>query len=347
LETLKTSEEVFEVAFAYMKSKALFAGLHLGVFDALANGPGSFRALREATGAEERGLVTLLTALVSLGLIERVDRGKGEELFANAPASQAMLVGSPDGDFGDYCRNQIDRQMYPFLHNLSDVLRGQHDTVPFRDYETWFRDASEATLYSESQHSVSLPAANLLCALVDLSDARRLLDVGGGSGAFSITLCQHYSELSATIIDFPSVADVGRRFVAKAGLEDRVDFVCGSALAVDWPGAHDAILFSYVSGSVAAEGVYEFYRRAYRALVPGGRVLVHDFMVDDDRRGPLLPALWALQHAAFTPGGVSLTPSFVKGALTEAGFADIEILPFVPAMTRLVLARKPLDECSE
>jgi SAM-dependent methyltransferase len=351
LELLKTPEEIFEVAFAYMKSKALFAGLHLGVFDALADGPKSLSVLHETTGAQKRGLVTLLTALTALGLIERVDEGgessEGEGRFANAPASQAMLVASAGGDFGDYCRNQVDRQMYPFLHNLDDVLRGRHDTVPFRDYETWFRDPAEATLYSESQHSASLPAAAVLGTLVDLSGARRLVDVGGGSGAFSITLCQQHPELTATIIDFPSVADVGRRYVADAGLEDRIEFVCGSALDVDWPTAQDVVLFSYVSGSVSAEGVHELYRRAHHALEPGGRVLVHDFMVDDDRQGPLLPALWALQHSAFTPGGVSLTPGFVTGALVDAGLEVLDVLPFIPGMTRLALARKPPSEARE
>jgi cyclopropane fatty-acyl-phospholipid synthase-like methyltransferase len=231
--------------------------------------------------------------------------------------------------------------MYPFLHNISDVLQGRRDTVPFEDYEAWFGVAEEATLYSESQHAASLPAATLLDALVDLSNLRRLLDIGGGSGAFSITLCQAHPELSSTVIDFPNVVQVGRRFAEEAGLESRIEFISGNALEVGWPKRQDAVLFSYVSSSVSAEGVEEFYRRAYRSLEPGGIVLVHDFMVDDDRSGPVLPALWALQHAAFTPGGVSLTPGFVTGLLSEAGFVDLSVEPFVPGMTRLARGRKP------
>jgi predicted O-methyltransferase YrrM len=252
-----------------------------------------------------------------------------------------MLVSGPEGGFGEYCRNQLDRQMYPFLHNISDVLQGRRDTVPFEDYEAWFGVAEEASLYSESQHAISLPAAALLDALVDLSSAKRLLDIGGGSGAFSITLCGAHPGLSATVIDFPNVVEVGRRFAEEAGLESRIAFIGANALEVEWPKGQDAVLFSYVSGSVAAEGVAEFYRRAYRSLDPGGIVLVHDFMVDDDRSGPLLPALWALQHAAFTPGGVSLTLGFVSGLLSDAGFVDVSVGPFVPGMTRLGRGRKP------
>jgi SAM-dependent methyltransferase len=322
-----------------MASKALFAGAHLRIFDALADGPRSLKELAAETGADERGLSTLLTALVSTGLLEKLDGA--QEGFRNAPASQVMLVSGADGSFADYCRDQVDRQMYPFLHNLHDVLRGRRDTVPFQDYASWFADAGEASLYSESQHAASVPAAALLSALVDLSECRKLLDVGGGSGAFAITLCRKNPELSATILDFPNVLEVGRRFAADAGLAERIGFVAGNALEVDWPDGQDAVLFSYVSGSVSAESVAELYRRAHGALRPGGQVLIHDFMVDDDRSGPPLPALWALQHFAFTPGGVALTPGFVSGLLEEAGFEEASVAAFVPGMTRLARARKP------
>ena len=146
-------------------------------------------------------------------------------------------------------------------------------------------------------------------------------------------------ELSATIIDFPNVVEVGRRFVADAELGDRIGFVPGNALEVEWPEEQDGVLFSYVSGSVSAEGVADLYHRAARALRPGGLVLIHDFMVDDDRRGPPLAALWALQHAAFTPGGVALTPGFVTGLLEKNGFEAISCEPFIPGMTKLVRGR--------
>jgi SAM-dependent methyltransferase len=336
MEPLQNIEQIFHVAFGYMASKALFAGLHLGVFDALAEGPRDLEALVAETEADERGLLTLLTALTSLGLLEKTDAG-----WRNAPATELHLVRGAPGDFGDYLRYQIDRQMYPFMHNLPDVLKGRRDTVPFEDYETWFRDSGEAQLYSESQHAASKGLGALAAAQVDLSGCRKLLDVGGGSGAVSIGLCQLHPELSSTILDFPNVVEVGRKFAAQAGLESRIDFVTGNALKTDWPGDQDVVLFSYISGSVSAEGVAELYRRAHRALVPGGIVLVHDFMVDDDRRGPPLTAIWALQHLTFTPGAVSLTTGFVTSRLEEAGFGGVSINGFVPGMTRLAQARKP------
>jgi 2-hydroxy-4-(methylsulfanyl)butanoate S-methyltransferase len=336
MEPLQDIEQIFHVAFGYMASKALFAALHLGIFDAVAKGSKDIKSLVEETGAEERTLTTLLTALTAVGLLEKTDSG-----FVNSPAAQQHLVRGAVGDFGDYLRYQIDRQMYLFMHNLTDVLRGRRDTVPFVDYEAWFGDAAEASLYSESQHAASVGPALMLAAQVDLSHRRRLLDVGGGSGAFSITLCRLQPQLSATIVDFPNVIEVARRQVAAARLESQISFVAGNALKTDWPPEQDAVLFSYISGSVSAEGVEELYRRAYQALVPDGIILVHDFLVDDDRRGPPLTALWALQHATYTPDAVSLTPGFVSGLLRAIGFTEISVREHVPCMTRLVQARKP------
>jgi SAM-dependent methyltransferase len=282
MKPLETLEEIFHVAFGYMASKALFAAVHLGIFDALEGGEKDLETLVGETGAERRGLLTLLTALTSVGLLQKTASG-----WANGPAAQAHLVG---GGFAHYVQNQIDQQMYPFMHHLTDVLRGNRDTVPFEDYEKWFKDPEEARLYSESQHSASQMLGMMAASMVDLSERRRILDVGGGTGAFSIGLCQIHPELSATILDFPNVIEVAKEFVARAGLESRFDYVEGNALKTDWPGGQDVVLFSYVSGSVSAEGVEELYRRAARALVPGGVVLIHDFMVDDDGTGPPLTA---------------------------------------------------------
>ena len=101
-------------------------------------------------------------------------------------------------------------------------------------------DAEEADQFSRAQHVGSLGPALVLARRIDLSGASRLLDVAGGSGAFTITLCARFPELQATILDFPNVVRVARRYVAEAGLADRVEFVSGNALDVGWPSCSNA-----------------------------------------------------------------------------------------------------------
>ena len=113
--------------------------------------------------------------------------------------------------FGDYYRFQIDRQVYPAFAKLSEALHGKR-----MDFYNVTQDSEEADYFSRAQHSGSMGPAVVLSKLVDLKGRRNLLDVAGGSGAFSITLCRRYPDLAATIMDFPAVEPTARRFVDRS-----------------------------------------------------------------------------------------------------------------------------------
>ncbi len=329
-------ERISGIAFGFMASKALFAALHLGVFDALAERPQSLEELAETSELERDALQTLLTSLVSLALIER-EGGR----YRNAPDAATYLVTSSPNYYGDYLRMQIDQQMYPFMQHLPKVVEGKADEVPYEDYESWMGDAEQARIFSESQHGGSLGPGAVLAKRVDMTGRETLLDVGGGTGAFSIMMCKRHPALRAEVLDFPNVTRLGEGFVAEAGLSARIGFLPGNALKRDWPGERDAVLMSYLCSGVPGRAIPELMRRALAALKPGGLLIVHDFMVDDDRSGPPLAALWALQHIVFTPRAASLTGAQLAAQMEAAGFTGAETVPLIPGMTKVVTARKP------
>jgi len=331
-----TAEQISDIAFAFMGSKALFSALHVGLFTALADTGLTIEGIAEKTELDADRAVTLVTALMSLGLVVEEDG-----LYRNAPAAESFLVNGRKYDFGDYLRLQIDKQMYPFMTQLEGALTGQLDPDQVSSYSEWFSDPEEARLYSESQHSGSLGPGRSLAKMIDLSSARSLLDVGGGTGAFSISLCKAYPALTSTVLDFPNVIEVGREFVDKAGLSDRITFAPGNALDSQWPTERDIVLMSYLFSGVPGEAIPGLVRRAYDTLAPGGLYVVHDFMVDEDRTGPKLAALWQLQHTAFNPHAESLTSSKVSDLMEAAGFVDIEVSEMIPGMTTVVYGRKP------
>ncbi|MEQ8344613.1 MAG: methyltransferase [Sneathiellaceae bacterium] len=335
MESIKTAEEISTIAFGFMASKALFSALHVGIFDALAERPLELGALAAATGIQKRRLTTLLTALVSTGLVE-----KDGDLFRNGAGAQDYLVRKSRNYFGDYLRYQIDRQMFPMMTELVPVLReGEAADAP--DYEAWMADPEEAKLFSESQHSGSLGPGAVLARMVDLPDgASSLLDVGGGTGAFALMFAKRYPGLATYVLDFPNVCEVGKRFVAKAGMTDRVGFLPGNAIESDWPDEQDVILMSYLLGGVPADEVPGLVQKARAHLKPGGVLIVHDFMVDDDRSGPPLAAFWALQHMVFTPEGMSLTAGGVRKVMEEAGFQAPRIEDLIAGMTKVLIARR-------
>ncbi|WP_299815324.1 methyltransferase [uncultured Roseibium sp.] len=336
VKSLESAEDISEIAFGFMGSKALFSALHVGLFSILSETTLTPEEVAEKSLLDLDRATTLLTALTSLGLVRREGDG-----FTNSLAAEAFLVKGRKYDFGDYLRFQIDRQMYPFMTQLNDALTDSLDKDQVASYEDWFSDPEEARLYSRSQHAGSLGPGRGLAKMVDLSAVKTLLDVGGGTGAFSISLCKAYPQLTSTILDFPNVAGVGEEFIREEGLSDRISYRPGNALKDTWPESADAVLMSYLFSGVPGTSIPGLVRKAGEVLTPGGRFMVHDFMVDENREGPKLAALWQLQHTAFNPEARSITSDYVAGLMEAAGFDEVKTEVMIPGMTMLVHGRKP------
>ena len=334
--SVETAEEVSNIAFGFMASKAMFAGLHLDVFTHLAAGPKTCENLSEIVGVPANRIITLMNALNGVGLVEL-----NGNLYANSLGAEAFLSRESKYDFGDYLRFQIDQQMYPFLGQLNEVLDGSLSSDAVDSYQHWMSNPEQAALYSNAQHSGSLGPGRTIARMVDLSGAKSLLDVAGGTGAMTIRLLEANPDLTSTIIDFPNVSEIGWRFITEANMTNRVRYIPSNALNVEWPSEQDALLMSYLFSGVPGEEVPRLVQYAFDSLVPGGKFLVHDFMVNDDRTGPVLAALWQLQHMAFTPDAHSVTAGWLKVEMKKAGFIDIQDIQVIQGLTQLVQARKP------
>tara|TARA_B110000483_G_scaffold241106_1_gene323269 strand:- start:293 stop:1312 length:1020 start_codon:yes stop_codon:yes gene_type:complete len=334
--SVETAEEVSNIAFGFMASKAMFAGLHLDVFTHLAAGPKTCENLSEIVGVPANRIITLMNALNGVGLVEL-----NGNLYANSLGAEAFLSRESKYDFGDYLRFQIDQQMYPFLGQLNEVLDGSLSSDAVDSYQHWMSNPEQAALYSNAQHSGSLGPGRTIARMVDLTGAKSLLDVAGGTGAMTIRLLEANPDLTSTIIDFPNVSEIGWRFITEANMTNRVRYIPSNALNVEWPSEQDAILMSYLFSGVPGEEVPRLVQYAFDSLVPGGKFLVHDFMVNDDRTGPVLAALWQLQHMAFTPDAHSVTAGWLKAEMKKVGFIDIQDIQVIQGLTQLVHARKP------
>jgi SAM-dependent methyltransferase len=336
VEPIKEAEQISNIAFGFMASKALFVALHMNVFTNLSGTSKSATVLAEEADVPENRMTTILTALNAIGLLTR----EGDE-YTNSPGAESFLVQGARYDFGDYLRYQIDRQMFPFMQQLEGVVTDDMAPSDIDSYAKWMDNEDEARLYSESQHAGSLGPGRSLARMIDFSGVDHLLDVAGGTGGMAIRLCQANPKLRVTILDFPNVVGLGAEKVAEAGFSDRIQFIGGNALDYDWPTDVGAVLMSYLYNGVPGDSIPELARKAHEVMQPGGLYVVHDFMVEDDRSGPHLAALWQLQHLAFTPAAKSITPSWVSGVMEGSGFTDINVQELIPGMTKVVWGTKP------
>ena len=337
MEAVTKAEQISNIAFGFMASKALFVALHCNIFTNLSGEAKSAKRLSEEAGVPENRITTICTALNSIGLLEREN-----DLYSNSKGAESFLVKGAPYDFGDYLRLQIDRQMYGFMQQLEGVVTDNIEPNYIDSYAKWMEDKDEARLYSESQHAGSLGPGRSLSRMIDFSGVDHLLDIAGGTGGLSIRLCEANPNLRVTIIDFPNVVSLGKEKVKEAGLSDRISFIAGNALDYGWPKDVGAVLMSYLYNGVPGESIPELALQAYNIMKPGGKYIVHDFMVEDDRSGPHLAALWQLQHLAFTPNAKSITPSWVSGIMEGAGFIDIKQKVLIPGMTKVLWGSKPI-----
>jgi ubiquinone/menaquinone biosynthesis C-methylase UbiE len=210
--------------------------------------------------------------------------------------------------------------------------------------EAFFANKVEAELFSRAQHAGSLGPAHQLAKRLDLSRYGLMLDVAGGSGAFSITFCERSDDLRATVLDFENVVDVARLYVIEAGMSDRIDFIVGSALDVRWPEEVDLVLMSYLLSAVPGRHHQQLLNSAWSALAPGGDLVVHDFMLDPNQSGPLAASQWFFAYLPTVPGAVSFSDLRLVDLARSAGFVNVSSEDFIPGLTRIVVARKPGEE---
>jgi ubiquinone/menaquinone biosynthesis C-methylase UbiE len=325
--------ELSSIAYGFMASKALFAALGVDLFTHLAAGPRTTAQLSDDTGVAAHRLQTLLHALSAVGLV--VARKQG---YTNAPACQRYLVRGAPGEFGEYFRLQVAQQIYPALVHLDAGLAGTGSA--FDTYAELLSRPDEARTFTTAQHAGSQAAARVLAERTPLGGARTMLDVGGGSGAFSVALCTRNPCLTATILDFPAVVDVARTYRDEAGLGARIDLLPGDVVHIPWPSDQDVVLLSYLLSALGDAEIDVVLAKAETSLTPGGLLIVHDFMLDDPGPGPAFAALWFLQYLAYRSDAVSFSADALSGRLRDHGFVPAPSEVLIPEITKMILSRK-------
>lgn len=333
--------DVDSVSYGFMASQAVFTGLELGVFDAIANAGDaglSLPALQQQSGVTSPRLQTLLTSLTAIKSLRRSPDGS----YTLSPNSAKYLVTASRAYYGDYLRYQMGRQFYHRMGALPDVM----STGEAPSYASWFSDPETANTYTQAQHNGSVATAKYMVKKkLSLEGVEKMLDVGGGSGAFSYVFTGATPGLTSTVLELPEVCKTGEGIKATqaADVQSRVNFVELDATSPDWPvpdGEYEVVLMSYISGSVPESIIGALYKNAYKALKPGGRLLIHDFMVNDSLDGPALGSLWALQHVTVNADGLGLAPFEIIDRMEAAGFTDAATTEMIHGMTKLIVAHK-------
>ncbi len=289
---LVTPERIFEIAQGFMASKHLFAASELGLFEALGEGPVDLDGLAARTGLTRRTARISADAMVAIGLLER----QGDR-YANGAAAAAFLSGQTPADFRPLL-TFWDRLSYPAWQDLAGALgRGRPA------HEIFEIDDALVPIMSAGIAAATAAACRALPEAAALPAASRVLDVGGGTGSWSIALAAADPDLTATVLEIAEVARVARDELRATAYADRVDVREGDVLVDEVPSGYDAFLLANLVHYFTPETNRAILQRIRTAAQPGDRVLIADFWTDPTHTQPLPAALMAGEFAIHVNDG--------------------------------------------
>ncbi len=199
----------------------------------------------------------------------------------------------------------------------------------------------DARRYHAATYSIGMGAARLFSRSVDLKGRKLMLDLGGGSGAYSIVATKTFPGLRAIVLDLPPVAVVAREYIAANQASERVSALAGDFTTSSFPQGVDVVVMASNLPQYEPALIRLVVGKAFAALVPGGEMHLIGETLHDDRKGPLSAALWGLNEAVQGSTGLAHTESEVKGYLQGARFTEVAVHPFVPGVLSRVAGRKP------
>lgn len=308
--------KILEISGVYWESLALHAAVRLDLFTLVGSEGRTGAEVAEALGADERATTTLLNAVVAMGLMEKGDGG-----FTTTEVSQLYLVADSQHYIGHIIQHH--QHLVPSWHRLDEAVRRGEPVR--RSVNEAGEERREAFLMG--MFNIAMQLAPRWAGEIDLAGAERLLDLGGGPGTWAIQFCLSNPSLSATVFDLPTTRSFAEPVIARFEVSDRVDFVGGDYLTDDLGGPWDVIWMSQILHSDGPEVCQRLIGKAAAALSPGGRLLIHEFLLDDDLASPLRPALFSLNMLVGTEAGRAYSGRQITEMLEEAGLSDIERLP--------------------
>lgn len=319
------------ISGSYWMTCTLHAAVKLDVFSAIGNAGKSAASLADELGAEPGGLARLLNALCAMDLLE-----KNGDIYTNTPESRTFLVKDAPRYVGYMIMHH--HHLVPSWTRLDEAVKTGNPVRTRASFDD--EEVLESFLMGMFNNAMGL-APDLVNA-VDLSGRKHLLDLGGGPGTYAIHFCMHNPGLNGTVFDLPTTGPFAEKIIARFNQQDAVDFIGGDFLTDTIPGTYDVAWLSHILHGENPGDCENIVRKAADALVPGGLLLIHEFILDDTRDAPLFPALFSLNMLLGTEGGRAYAQEELFAMLGSAGMADITRLAYKsPMESGIVSGTKP------
>ena len=315
---------IISMASSFYDSCILFTASDLGIFAKLAEcGSADARTMATDLQLDLRGTRLLLDACVALDLLQKVG-----DFYQNTREGELFLVPGSPCDLSGAIR--YNRDVYPAWGKLNSLVKtGKPVETPEAHLGL---DGERTRTFVLSMHYRALAIGRAVIGEMNLAGCKKLLDVGGGPGTYSVLISKAYPEIDCTVLDLPEIVKVADELIHQQGCEDRVCTTAGDYRTMPFPAGFDVVNFFGMFHQESPESISLLLKKAYNALNPGGIVNIMDMMTDHTHTKPAFSALFAVNMALTTDNGWVFSDEELKGWLDEAGFVNAVVKPLPPPM---------------
>ncbi|HZL10863.1 MAG TPA: methyltransferase [Prolixibacteraceae bacterium] len=313
-----------EFASSFQKSRILLSGFELDVFTNIEETGTTNRQISTKLDLNEHACERLLNALVSLGFLS-----KQNNLFFNTDDSFNLLSKKSANYLGGLMHTN---HLWNTWSNLTQVVKTGTSAHP---EEINVRGEDWLFSFISAMHDRAAKQAPQQLAEIDLSGINSLMDIGGGSGAFSMEFINRKAELNATVFDLPNVIPITKRFIEREGFSGRIKTFTGDYTKDNLPTGFDLVFLSAIIHSNSLELNQNLIKKCYHALNQNGKIIIQDWIMNNKRTRPTSGAIFAINMLVGTEAGDCFTEQEVTDMLTAAGFENISRIEFESGLSQM------------
>lgn len=313
-----------EFAAAFQKSRILLTGFELDLFTNIDESGISASQISRKLNLDEHACERLLNALTSLGFLSKQDN-----LFFNTPDSFAYLSKKSADYLGGLGHTN---HLWNTWSNLTNVVK-----TGVAAHRSDINDRGDDWLSSfiSAMHDRATKQAPQQLAGIDLSGVKSLLDVGGGSGAYSMEFIRRKPEMKATVFDLPNVVPITQKFIRQNDFDAQITTHTGDYTTDELPAGFDLVFLSAIIHSNSLEVNQDLLHKCFRALNPNGKIVIQDWIMNTDRTQPASGAIFAINMLVGTEAGDCFTEPEVSEMLRAAGFSHINRIEFESGLSQM------------
>lgn len=310
---INSPADIQQLANTFRQSRVFLTAFELGIFTPLDKKPLTSEQVAITLKTSPRATDRLLNVLVNIGLLI-----KENNLFSNTAIASKHLVKGKTGYMAGLSHTV---NLWDSWTTLSEVVK-KGESI---DLESEVNDRGENWLdaFIAAMHSRGSVQGKELCTLLDLSKSRKLLDLGGGSGIFSVEFIKAFPNLKATVFDLPNVIPLTKKYIDNESMSGLIDTLSGNYLIDNIGSDYDSIFLSAIIHSNSPDENKLLIKKCFDALNPKGQIIIVDYLMSNDRLTPEVGALFAINMLVATDEGDTYTETEVKGWLRVAGFKNI------------------------